>query len=569
MLENMEDPDCLAAFTGLDPVFCLALHEKTVIYGSHSGMLKTFSAENGAVEANFKGHTGIVKQLCVVADDDDNNAGARLYSAGADGVVRAWDLALCACMAKSEPVGGAIETLEHSPGKGDSQARLLVGCADGTIHFLAVGTLRHIHTLRLHTGRVGGLCQVDDILYSCSTDGLAKAVDLQKSQLVAVFEGTVAVRCMQFCPAADDADPPLLALGCSDSVIRLYDSRSSTCVRQLLGHTELVTRLLVADKLLFSASEDGTVRQWSVEEGVCEYTFRGHSAAVTGLCLSNRGELFSSSIDKSVRLWDRDGAQERLRVQRLLDPTGYTPKFAFAAKTGAALISRSALTSASSTKRPAPKSASSRASRPNSSASRPTSGASRPSSGASSPKSRAKERLEAELFEFRIGHLGSIHTTFLKHTEENGTLLFPEFQRCLSVLGVSQLPLVEKVFSVYMTQTGSTRRFPYRPFIQEVHELVDGPSQERLYRLCWNLYDVRRKGALLRSEVERWVDNPLVTRAGRSPTQVAEMLELFVNSEIGEPELTFTDFVDAMNGSPRLVQSFLPMILLTLDRVLQ
>eukprot|EP00667_Euglena_gracilis_P006943 EG_transcript_7007 len=567
MYQNIEDSDCLAAFTGLDPVFCLDLYQKTVIYGSHSGILKTFSAENGAVEGNLKGHTGNVKQLCVVPDDDDS--GGRLYSAGADGVVRAWDLILYTCVAKSAPVGSSVETLHYSPGKGDTQTFLLLGCADGTVHFLTPDTLALAHTLRLHTGRVGGLRRVGDLLYSCSADGLAKAVDLQKSQLASVFEGTAAVRCMEFCPPAEETDDaPLLALGCSDNVIRLYDSRSTTCVKRLAGHTELVTQLRTVGTLLFSASEDGTVRQWSLEAGACEYTFQGHSASVTGLCLSSDGQLFSGSIDKSIRLWDRDGAQERLRVQRLLDPTGYTPKFAFAAKTGAALISRAALTSASSAKRPAPKSASSRASRPSSGTTRPGSSTSRPSSGASSPKtSRAKERLETELFEFRTGHLASIHTTFLKYMEETGTLLFPEFQRCLAFLGVSQLPLVEKVFSVYMTQTGSTRRFPYRPFIQEVHDLVDGPSQERVYRLCWNLYDSRRAGLLLRSEMERWRDDPRNVRAGRSPMQVGELLDLFPTTEIGDPELSFADFTDAMNHSPRLLQSFLPMVLLTLDRV--
>lgn len=49
--------------------------------------------------------------------------------------------------------------------------------------------------------------------------------------------------------------------------------------------------------------------------------------------------------------------------------------------------------------------------------------------------------------------------------------------------------------------------------------------------------------------------------------QVGELLDLFPTTEIGDPELSFADFTDAMNHSPRLLQSFLPMVLLTLDRV--
>lgn len=67
----------------------------------HFAFALDHAMQNGAVEGNLKGHTGNVKQLCVVPDDDDS--GGRLYSAGADGVVRAWDLILYTCVAKSAP----------------------------------------------------------------------------------------------------------------------------------------------------------------------------------------------------------------------------------------------------------------------------------------------------------------------------------------------------------------------------------------------------------------------------------------------------------------------------------
>jgi WD40 repeat protein len=56
---------------------------------------------------------------------------------------------------------------------------------------------------------------------------------------------------------------------------------------------------------IFSASCDGTIRQWRLIDGEELVVLRGHAKAITSLCLSpNERHLVSASHDCSVCIWD-------------------------------------------------------------------------------------------------------------------------------------------------------------------------------------------------------------------------------------------------------------------------
>src|SRR5262249_6794744 len=79
-------------------------------------------------------------------------------------------------------------------------------------------------------------------------------------------------------------------------------------VQRLAGHTGAVNAAVFsADAVsVFSAGQDGTVRQWDVKTRKEMRRFQGHTASVTVLAPGGDGSILitASSADRTLRLWD-------------------------------------------------------------------------------------------------------------------------------------------------------------------------------------------------------------------------------------------------------------------------
>lgn len=144
----------------------------------------------------------------------------------------------------------------------------------------------------------------------------------------------------------------LVAAGCKDSIIRIWDSQTGHLVERLRGHDGAVCSVTFTqdDKGLISGSEDGKVKFWDLtlflesnermqplipaasyapmstlvpnltagtpardgsERGaISTATFSGHDGTVNSVAVSLDGQwVISGSDDKSVLFWDARNAQ--------------------------------------------------------------------------------------------------------------------------------------------------------------------------------------------------------------------------------------------------------------------
>jgi WD40 repeat protein len=81
--------------------------------------------------------------------------------------------------------------------------------------------------------------------------------------------------------------------------------------RHLMGHARAVTALAIAPAGLVSASEDGTVRVWSLAEGRIERVYRRHKSAVVKLAVLDSGDVVSCEVRGRVRWWDLSTGEDR------------------------------------------------------------------------------------------------------------------------------------------------------------------------------------------------------------------------------------------------------------------
>ncbi|VDC07850.1 unnamed protein product [Peniophora sp. CBMAI 1063] len=184
-----------------------------------------------------------------------------------------------------------------------------------------------VRTLKGHTDGVMCLQFSETLNYPCfpilitgSYDRTVRVWNLETGDQMQEMRGhRRAVRALQF-------DEVKLVTGSMDGTLKVWNWRTGACVRTLEGHTEGVICLHFDADILASGSVDHTVKLWNFKTGEC-FTLRGHhdwvnavqlwdagaayaSVAATEpreprpLCIEPGKMLFSASDDGTIRLWD-------------------------------------------------------------------------------------------------------------------------------------------------------------------------------------------------------------------------------------------------------------------------
>lgn len=159
------------------------------------------------------------------------------------------------------------------------------------------------------------------VLITGSYDRTARVWNLETGEEVCVLRGhTRAVRALQF-------DEAKLITGSMDRSLRVWNWRTGACIRVLEGHTEGVVCLKFDSNILASGSVDTTVKIWNFRNGECftlrghrdwvnaielwddpSFAFSERptpSTSANALPDIDPGKLlFSASDDGTIKLWD-------------------------------------------------------------------------------------------------------------------------------------------------------------------------------------------------------------------------------------------------------------------------
>ena len=78
---------------------------------------------------------------------------------------------------------------------------------------------------------------------------------------------------------------------------------SGTPIATLRGHTGDVSCLIARNNILYSGSQDRTIRAWNLDTNECITALQGHTRVVTCLIVHNN-ILYSGSVDRAIRAWN-------------------------------------------------------------------------------------------------------------------------------------------------------------------------------------------------------------------------------------------------------------------------
>lgn len=184
--------------------------------------------------------------------------------------------------------------------------------------------------------------------------GMIRAIDLTnvvpttELKRGALYSHALAIKAMTSEPIpTDPSAPPVLFSGSNDGTIRMWMRNPSMVWDQRTfgeGHTSGVTSLVsvLQIKRLFSGGMDQTIRIWSLDDATLTATIlspAGHASPVTyggllGLQLGGAYCLLSASTDGVIRLW-RVAGPDLLEPVQALPPTaapaadGVVPQLTF------------------------------------------------------------------------------------------------------------------------------------------------------------------------------------------------------------------------------------------------
>lgn len=119
------------------------------------------------------------------------------------------------------------------------------------------------------------------------------------------------VLCIKWSP-----DGRFLASGSMDRTVIVWDGETGKQVgRPLSGHSDFVGALAwepyhrqtaAGSYRLASGSKDGTVRVWQVPSMACQFIVSSHTDAVTCVIWGGGGNIYSSSRDRTINIWNAD-----------------------------------------------------------------------------------------------------------------------------------------------------------------------------------------------------------------------------------------------------------------------
>ncbi|MBW4595644.1 MAG: pentapeptide repeat-containing protein [Brasilonema angustatum HA4187-MV1] len=308
----------LQGHTGLIWSLAFSPEGNILASGSDDQTVKLWDVSTGQTLRILQGYSNGVMSVAFAP------SGKTFVSSSDDQTVRCWDVSTGQCNKTLLGHANRVRTVAFSP-EGNI---LATGSYDQEVRLWNTSTNQCYKILQGHTGWVKAVAFAPEgnILASGSDDQTVRLWDVSTGELLRTLEHSHGVWSVAFSPVSDrrsravgiasafGAAVPqaqeignILASGCDDQTVRLWDVSTGQTLKNLLGHSGWVLSVAFSPqgRILASGSKDKTVKFWDVGTGECLKTLSGHTSWVLSVAFSPQGNILASgSVDQMVKLWD-------------------------------------------------------------------------------------------------------------------------------------------------------------------------------------------------------------------------------------------------------------------------
>ncbi|KAJ1558560.1 hypothetical protein HK096_010259 [Nowakowskiella sp. JEL0078] len=272
------------------PITSICLSEERIFAGSKDGMINEWDLLSGSHIRTLKGHEKAV--TCLAAGS------GILYSGSEDGSLRFWVIATGSAMKNVLAHDGYVTSVCVT-----AEGKLYTGGADRIINSWDPITARRLWVLSGHSRWILALSSADGRLYSGGSDNTIRVWDIETGRcLMTLNSHKDWVYSIAIAPQSNS-----FYSSCRDGTIKVWDINGE-CITTLQGHgNHGVRSVAVAPSVpnkFYSAGDDKSIIEWDSRTGAKISMVTGHTGAVSSLIFTANGLLFSGSEDCTVRIWD-------------------------------------------------------------------------------------------------------------------------------------------------------------------------------------------------------------------------------------------------------------------------
>jgi len=314
LLQRFGDLDrginCLKQFEAGAGITCVKIADNCLFAGCKIDVVHCWDMPTGRPINAFFGHKRMVNAIEIVGG---LRPGGRLYTASSDCTVKEWDL---------DPVVGSYQCFRTFEAEGVVMSvkvfagAIYAGCWDRKIckynlesavceqvlgpqgsHEAALSCM---DIMNVKAGDLHGV--VDLRVYSGGHDNNVlmwngnKGIRDQRGYMKMLLGATDKVDCVYCCKG-------YVYVGSRDKLIRKYHATSGECYMVYKGHAGRITALHHDGRVLYSGSQDNTVKFWAAGTGDCLFTMEHcHANEVTGIDIKD-GVLITGGNDGYAKVW--------------------------------------------------------------------------------------------------------------------------------------------------------------------------------------------------------------------------------------------------------------------------
>ncbi|HEV3418370.1 MAG TPA: c-type cytochrome domain-containing protein, partial [Pirellulales bacterium] len=222
---------------------------------------------------------------------------------------------------KLADLGGSSDAIRTVAVSADGKLAA-TGESGGEIKIWELSSGKSLHVCAGHTAAVTGLRFSPDgaKLFSGSLDKSIRAWSTSDGKPAGQIDAPSPINALALA-----AGGTRICTGHADNLIRVWalpdakdsnaakDAKPPAPLKELKGHGGPVTALVTLptnDKEIISGSDDGTVRQWNIDNGNSSRQLQ-HGGAITAIDVRPDGKrIASAGASKSVKLWNADNNQQ-------------------------------------------------------------------------------------------------------------------------------------------------------------------------------------------------------------------------------------------------------------------